>query len=78
VDKARNLSINLALARRHHGVEKAQQQPAAVAGDCVGGSEVTRGNRGRGVANYYGTGILTKALKIEVEKDGRRTVAGKC
>ena len=30
------------------------------------------------VANYYGTGIFTKALKIEVEKDGRLTVAGKC
>ena len=30
------------------------------------------------VANYYGTGIFTKALKIEVENDGRLTVAGKC
>jgi hypothetical protein len=30
------------------------------------------------VANYYGTGIFTKALKIEVEKGGGLTVAGKC
>jgi len=51
VDIARNLSIDLTLARRHHGVEKAPQQPAAVAGGCVGGSEVTRGNRGRGVSH---------------------------
>jgi alkylhydroperoxidase family enzyme len=30
------------------------------------------------VANYYGTGLFTKSLKIEVETDGRLTVAGKC
>jgi alkylhydroperoxidase family enzyme len=30
------------------------------------------------VGSYYATGLLTKALKIEVEKDGRLTVAGKC
>ena len=30
------------------------------------------------VGNYYGTGLMTKALKIEVESDGRLTVAGKC
>ena len=30
------------------------------------------------VANYYGTGLFTKALKIRTETDGRLTVAGKC
>lgn len=30
------------------------------------------------VGNYYGTGLMTKALKIDVESDGRLTVAGKC
>lgn len=30
------------------------------------------------VATYYATGIFTKSLKIEVENDGRLTVAGKC
>ncbi len=30
------------------------------------------------VGNYYGTGLFTKALKIEVETDGRLTVAGTC
>jgi alkylhydroperoxidase family enzyme len=30
------------------------------------------------VSSYYGTGLVTKALKIEVETDGRLTVAGKC
>jgi alkylhydroperoxidase family enzyme len=30
------------------------------------------------VSHYYGTGLLTKALKIEVETDGRLTAAGKC
>jgi len=30
------------------------------------------------VSTYYGTGLLTKALKIEVEIDGRLTLAGKC
>lgn len=30
------------------------------------------------VGNYYGTGLFAKALKIEVEADGRLTVAGKC
>ncbi len=30
------------------------------------------------VANYYGTGLFAKSLKIEVETDGRLTVAGKC
>jgi len=30
------------------------------------------------VSTYYGTGLVTKALKIEIETDGRRTVAGKC
>jgi alkylhydroperoxidase family enzyme len=30
------------------------------------------------VGNYYSTGLLTKALKIEVETDGRLTVPGKC
>ena len=27
---------------------------------------------------HYGTGLFTKALKIEIETDGRLTVAGKC
>jgi alkylhydroperoxidase family enzyme len=30
------------------------------------------------VSTYYGTGLTTKALKIEIETDGRFTVAGKC
>ena len=30
------------------------------------------------VGGYYANGLLTKALKIEVETDGRETVAGKC
>jgi alkylhydroperoxidase family enzyme len=30
------------------------------------------------VASYYSTGLLTKALRIEIEKDGRSTVPGKC
>ena len=30
------------------------------------------------VGSYYSTGLLTKALRIEVEQDGRLTVAGKC
>ncbi len=30
------------------------------------------------VSNYYGNGLLTKALKIQIETDGRITVAGKC
>lgn len=30
------------------------------------------------VGSYYSTGLLTKALRIEVETDGRLTVAGKC
>jgi len=30
------------------------------------------------VGNYYANGLLTKALRIEVETDGRETVAGKC
>jgi 4-carboxymuconolactone decarboxylase len=30
------------------------------------------------IGNYYGNGLLTKALKIKVETDGRLTVAGKC
>jgi alkylhydroperoxidase family enzyme len=30
------------------------------------------------VGSYYSTGLLTKALRIEVETDGRITVAGKC
>jgi alkylhydroperoxidase family enzyme len=30
------------------------------------------------VGSYYGTGLFTKALKIEIETDGRLTVAGKC
>ena len=30
------------------------------------------------VGSYYSTGLFTKALKIELEADGRLTVAGKC
>jgi alkylhydroperoxidase family enzyme len=30
------------------------------------------------VGNYYGTGLFAKALRIEIERDGRLTVAGKC
>jgi alkylhydroperoxidase family enzyme len=30
------------------------------------------------VGSYYSNGLLTKALRIEVETDGRLTVAGKC
>jgi alkylhydroperoxidase family enzyme len=30
------------------------------------------------VGSYYANGLLTKALKIEIETDGRLTVAGKC
>ena len=30
------------------------------------------------IGSYYATGLLTKALRIEVETDGRLTVAGKC
>jgi len=30
------------------------------------------------VGTYYSTGLLTKALKIQVEADGRLTVAGEC
>src|SRR5690242_3950119 len=30
------------------------------------------------VGNYYSTGLFTKALRIETERDGRLTVAGKC
>jgi alkylhydroperoxidase family enzyme len=30
------------------------------------------------VGNYYANGLLTKALRIEVETDGRETVTGKC
>jgi 4-carboxymuconolactone decarboxylase len=30
------------------------------------------------VGSYYANGLLTKALKIETETDGRLTVAGKC
>jgi alkylhydroperoxidase family enzyme len=30
------------------------------------------------VSTYYGTGLVTKALKINVETDGRLTVTGKC
>ncbi len=30
------------------------------------------------VGTYYSTGLFTKALKIQVETDGRLTVAGKC
>lgn len=30
------------------------------------------------VGTYYGTGLLTKALKIQLESDGRLTVPGEC
>jgi len=30
------------------------------------------------VSSYYGTGLFTKALRIQPETDGRLTVAGKC
>jgi alkylhydroperoxidase family enzyme len=30
------------------------------------------------VGSYYSTSLFIKALKIEVETDGRLTVAGKC
>ena len=30
------------------------------------------------VASYYGTALLTRALRIQVEDDGRLTVTGKC
>jgi hypothetical protein len=30
------------------------------------------------VGNYYANGLLTKALRIQIETDGRETVAGKC
>ena len=30
------------------------------------------------VGSYYANGLLTKALRIEVEDDGRETVTGKC
>src|SRR5215475_3409384 len=30
------------------------------------------------VGSYYANGLLTKALRIEIETDGRRTVAGTC
>jgi alkylhydroperoxidase family enzyme len=30
------------------------------------------------VASYYGTGLFTRALKVQIETDGRLTVAGKC
>ncbi len=30
------------------------------------------------VGSYYANGLLTKALRIQVETDGRETVAGKC
>lgn len=30
------------------------------------------------IGNYYANGLLTKALRIEVETDGRETVPGKC
>jgi alkylhydroperoxidase family enzyme len=30
------------------------------------------------VGTYYGTGLLTKALKIQLETDGRLTAPGKC
>ena len=30
------------------------------------------------VGSYYSTGLLTKALKILVETDGRLTVPGEC
>ncbi len=30
------------------------------------------------VGSYYANGLLTKALRIQIETDGRETVAGKC
>lgn len=30
------------------------------------------------IGNYIGNGLLTKALKIQIESDGRHTAAGKC
>ena len=30
------------------------------------------------VGSYYSTALFTKALRIEVEQDGRLTAAGKC
>jgi alkylhydroperoxidase family enzyme len=30
------------------------------------------------VGNYYSVGLLVKALRVEVETDGRQTVPGKC
>lgn len=30
------------------------------------------------IGSYYANGLLTKALRIEVERDGRETVTGKC
>ncbi|MBO0755905.1 MAG: carboxymuconolactone decarboxylase family protein, partial [Bradyrhizobiaceae bacterium] len=30
------------------------------------------------IGNYYANGLLTKALRIEVETDGRETVPGQC
>jgi hypothetical protein len=30
------------------------------------------------IGNYYSTGLLTKALKIQLETDGRLTVPGEC
>jgi alkylhydroperoxidase family enzyme len=30
------------------------------------------------IGSYYANGLLTKALRIEVENDGRETVTGKC
>ena len=30
------------------------------------------------VGTYYSTGLLTKAVKIQVENDGRLTVPGEC
>jgi len=30
------------------------------------------------VGSYYSTGLFTKALRVEVEQDGRLTVAGEC
>jgi hypothetical protein len=26
------------------------------------------------IATYYGTGLIVKALKIQIEEDGRRTI----
>jgi hypothetical protein len=30
------------------------------------------------ISSYYGNGLLTKALKIKPEQDGRITYPGKC